>query len=308
MITGASQAGSAVLIIDVNEGIKEQTKRHAYILSLLGLTQVIVVLNKMDMVDFSQDRYRQLQQESAGFLKTINIVPLFYIPISAMKGENITARSEKMPWYKGPIFLESLDSLKLKQLPQNKHLIFPVQDVYKIEDKRIVVGRVESGIIRAGDQVKILPSNQATKIQSIEKFLQNPQKAVAGESIGIITRDEVFLNRGDILCEEEKEPVLTDTFYANIFWMGKMDFDKQQRLVIRCATQETSCKIETIKKRINSSTLELIEEDAAVLKNLEVAQVLIKTKKPIAIKAFNDVQELGRFVFVQDENIHYKIY
>ena len=114
---------------------------------------------------------------------------------------------------------------------------------------------MESGIIRAGDQVKILPSNQATKIQSIEKFVQNPQKAGAGESIGIITRDEVFLNRGDILCEEEKEPVLTDTFYANIFWMGKMDFDKQQRLVIRCATQETSCKIETIKKRIKANQI-----------------------------------------------------
>jgi sulfate adenylyltransferase large subunit len=303
MITGASQAEAAVLIIDVAEGVKEQTKRHSYMLSLLGLHQVVVVLNKMDLVDFSQEHFNTVKKNAAKWLKSINIEPIFYIPISAIKGDNIAARSEKLRWYAGPTFLESLDTLQNKQPPQNKSLLLPIQDVYKIGEKRISAGRVEAGVIEKGAKVKILPSGQVTTIKSIEKFLKDTDKAVASECIGITTVDSVFLDRGDVLCLPQAQPTLTDKIAASIFWMIKKDFNKGQKLNIRCATQETSCKIETINKRIDSSTLEVIEEDAEVLKNLEVAEVIIKTKKPVVIKDFNDVQELGRFVLVQDENI-----
>jgi len=303
MITGASQAEAAVLIIDVAEGVKEQTKRHSYMLSLLGLHQVVVVLNKMDLVDFSQERFNAVKKGAAEWLKSINIEPTFYIPISAIKGDNITRKSEKMDWYTGPTFLESLDTLQNKQLPEDKPLLLPIQDVYKIGDKRINVGRVESGVIDKGAKVKILPTGQVTKINSIEKFLESTDKAVASECIGVTTTDSVFLERGNVLCLPDAEPTLTHRIAANIFWMTKRDFAKDQKLTLRCATQETSCKVDSINKRINSSTLEVIEENAEVLKNLEVAEVIIKTKKPVAIKDFNDVQELGRFVLVRDENI-----
>jgi len=303
MITGASQAEAAILIVDVAEGVKEQSKRHSYILSLLGLHQVVVVLNKMDLVEFSQERYEAVKKDIGEWLKSINIESTIHIPISAISGDNVTFKSEKMGWYDGLTFLESLDTLKNKQAPENKSLLLPVQDVYKVEDKRVNVGRVESGAINQGEEIKILPTGLTTKVNTIEKFLEEPKKAIASECIGFTTADSVFLDRGNVVCLPGEEPQLTDTIYANIFWMSKQDFNRKQKLTLRCATQEINCKIESIRKRINSSSLEVIEEDADVIKNLEVAEVVIKTKKPIAIKDFNDVQELGRFVFVHNENI-----
>jgi len=303
MITGASQAEAAVLIIDVAEGVKEQTRRHSYMLSLLGLSQVIVVLNKMDLVDFSQERFGDVRKDAGGWLKSIDIEPIYYIPISAIKGDNITGKSKNMDWYNGPTFLESMDTLENKQPPEDKSLLFPIQDVYKIGDKRINVGRVESGVIEKGIEIKVLPTGQITKVNSIEKFLEDTDRAVASECIGITTSDSVFLDRGNVVCLPSDEPTITDRVAASIFWMTKKDLVKSQKLTIRCATQETSCKVESINKRINSSTLEVIEENAKVLKNLEVAEVIIETKKTLVIKNFNDVQELGRFVLVRDENI-----
>jgi len=303
MITGASQAEAAVLIVDVKEGVQEQTRRHSYMLSLLGLHQVIVVLNKMDMVEFSEQQFNKVRTEAQKWLKSINIEAMYYIPISAIEGDNVAKRSENMAWYTGPTFLDSLDAMKNKQPPENKPLLFPIQDVYKFDDKRFNVGRVEAGTISKGEKIKLLPSEQTTTVNSIEKFLENPSKAIASECIGMTTADAVFLDRGNIVCLPGSEPKLTDRIPASIFWMTKRDFTPDLKLTIRCSTQETSCKIESINKRINSSTLELIEENAHIVKNLEVAEVIIKTKKPIAIKDFNDVQELGRFVLVQDENI-----
>jgi sulfate adenylyltransferase subunit 1 (EFTu-like GTPase family) len=303
MITGASQAEAAILIIDVTEGVKEQTRRHSYMLSLLGLHQVVVVLNKMDLVDFSQNRFETVKKDAHRWLKSINIEPTLFIPISAIEGNNITGKSENMNWYTGPTFLQSLDTLENRQPPEDKPLLFPIQDIYKIGDKRINAGRVESGTIAKGNEIKILPGGQVTNVNSIEKFLEDTDKAIASECIGITTADSVFLDRGNIVCLPGNEPSLTDRIPANIFWMTKRDFVKDQKLTIRCATQETSCKIESINKRINSSTLEVIEENAEVIKNLEVGEVIVKTKKPLAIKDFNDVQELGRFVLVHDENI-----
>jgi len=303
MITGASQAEAAVLIVDAKEGTKEQTRRHAYILSLLGLNQVIVVINKMDLVDFSEQVFGHVKKDVEQFLNSIGIKPGLCVPISALKGENIAKSSRSLNWYNGPTFLESLDTLKNRMPAEGKALIFPVQDVYKIGDKRIAVGRIEAGVIHAGQQIKVLPNGTTTTVKSIEKFLEDRDRACCGESIGIATEDSLFLNRGDIICEPSDGPTLTDSFGANIFWMSKEDFKKDTRVTIRCATQETSAKVEKISRRIDSSNLQVLEHDASILKNLEVGQVTVKTKRPIVIKSFNDVKELGRFVFVKDENI-----
>ena len=303
MITGASQAEAAVLIVDVAEGVKEQTKRHSYMLAMLGLAQVVVVMNKMDLADYSQSHYEKIKCDVESFLASIGVSPKFYIPISAIKGENITSRSEKLGWYDGPTFLESLDTLENKLPNENKSLILPVQDVYKIDDKRMNAGRVEAGKITQGQQIKILPSGQITTVKTVEKFLENITSAGAGDSIGFTTQDSVFLDRGDIVCIPGEEPLLTDEVQAKVFWMSRRPLSINDRLIIRCATQETKCNIQAIHKRINSSSLELIEENASTLENLEVAEVTIRTKKPIAIKNFNEIQELGRFVLVMNENI-----
>lgn len=302
MITGASQAEAAILIIDAKRGVEEQTRRHAYILALLNIEQVVVVFNKMDLVDFGQEKFNEGKLAAEKFLNSINIKAKLYIPISATKGDNVARKSRNMAWYKGPTVLESLDSLEKKMSAENRDLIFPIQDVYKVDSKRIAVGRVESGTIRKNQQINVLPENQNTKVQSIEKFLEKADTGSAGENIGITTTEPLFLERGCVICETDKEPALVDSFWANIFWMAREDFNKQERLTLRCATQEISCRVEKIAKRIDSSNLKVLAEDSDKLKGLEVGQILIRTKKPVVVQTFNNLEELGRFVLVKDGN------
>lgn len=303
MITGASQAEAALLIIDVKEGVKEQTKRHAYILAMLGIEQVIVVLNKMDLLNYGERRFESVKKDIGKFLDSIGIKVRYYIPISAAKGDNVAQKSKNMDWYHGRTLLESLDSLRNRKPSIEKPLLFPIQDVYKIDNKRIAVGKIEAGNLKKGQVIKILPRGQIAKIKSIEKFLEEVDKSYAGESIGIITEDPVSIDRGNIICESDKEPSLTDTFRANVFWLTKENFNKKEKITLRCATQEVTCKVEKIEERINSSTLKVIEKNSNKLKNLEVGKVTIKTERPIVVKKFNEVPELGRFVFVQAKDV-----
>ena len=302
MITGASQAQAGVLIVDAAEGVKEQTRRHSYMLSLLGLKQIIVVLNKMDTVDYCQERFDVVADQARQFLRSVGIKALFCIPISAMDGDNVANKSANMSWYDGPTFLQSLDNLAVRQAVEDEALLFPIQDVYKVAEKRINVGRVEAGVIAKGAQIKILPGGQVTTVNSVEKYLEETDMAGSGESIGMTTVDSVFLERGNVVCSPGQEPIVTNEIWATIFWMSNHNYDGDQKLTLRCSTQETPCKIVSIAKRIDSSTLAVIEENAEVINNLEVAEVIIKSKRPLAIRSFNDVQELGRFVLVRDQN------
>jgi sulfate adenylyltransferase large subunit len=303
MITGASQAEAAILIVDVKEGVRQQTKRYAYILSLLDVKQVIVVLNKMDLVEYKKELFDNVKEDIDKFLTSINLHTNYYIPVSAINSDNVANKSDNMHWYEGVSVLESLDSLKTTTPDECKPFIMPIQDIYKFGDKRIAVGRVEAGVIKTGQEIKVLPGGQHTIINSIEKYLQDVDKAYPGESIGITTCEPIFLERGNIICQPNKEPYLTEFFNAKVFWMSKKELQKEERLTLRCATQEVNCTIKKIETRIDSSSLEIIQKDATKLSNLEVGEVIIKTKKPIAIKPFNEVKELGRFVLVKDEDI-----
>jgi len=304
MITGASQAEAAILIVDASKGIQLQTRRHAYILSLLGLEQVILALNKMDLVGYSEDIFNKVKDEAKKLLDAIGIHAKFYIPISAKDGDNIAEPSKNIEWYQGPTVIGALDSLQGKAPPEDKPLIFPIQDTYEIDGKRVAVGRVEAGIISKGEEIKILPKGYITKVKSIEKFLEETDAACAGESIGVTIQDPISIDiyRGCIICKPSMEPPLTDRFQANIFWMAEEELRVGEEITLRCATQEVSSKIEEIKERIDSSSLEVIGKDSERLRNLEVGKVVIKTGFPIAIKRFNDVQELGRFVLVRGED------
>ena len=304
MVTGASQADAAVLIVDVKEGIKEQTKRHAYILSFLGLKEIIVVLNKMDLVDYSEGSFSEVRKELEICLDSASLKATCFIPICAINGDNIAGRSQSMDWYKGSVLLEALDSLEGQRLDEEKPLVFSVQDVYKIGKKRIIVGRVEAGIMEKGMVVEVMPSGKKTAIASIEKYEDaDIEKACAPESVGITTKEDLFINRGDIICLPGKGPVVTNRFSAGIFWMANDGLKINEQLTIRCATQSITCRTVAITKRIDPSSFTLIENDAEILENLEAGEVLIETKKPITIKAFNDVRELGRFVFVRGRDI-----
>jgi len=302
MITGASQAEAAILMVDLNEGIMEQTKRHAYILTLLGIKQLIVAMNKMDLINYSQERFEQVKKELLAFLDSIKIKPTYLIPISAFLGENVAKKSDKIKFYSGPTILEALDTFEKTKSAEEKQLIFPVQDVYDVDGKKIAAGRIESGKVSAGENVIVLPENKAITVKTVEKFLENATSASAGESIGI-TADDFKFERGQVIAAKEDLPTVAKTFRANVFWMSPNILKKDENLILKVATQEIPCKIEKIERRINSSSLELIGENADRLENTEVGQVIISTEKPVVIENFNEVEEMGRFVLVKDMDI-----
>jgi len=303
MITGASQAEAAILIVDANEGIKEQTKRHAKFLSLLGLDQVVVVVNKMDQVKYKEKKFEEVKKDLLSFLDKINISPSFTIPISAMEGDNVAKGSEKMSWFDGKTILEALDTFHERKNQLDQPLRFPIQDMYKIDDKRIAVGQLSSGKMKVGDKIVFSPDFNESSIKSIEKFDEEITEAVAGENIGITLNDPVFVDRGNIAAHTDSQPKKTNTITGNLFWMSKEPLTMTDQLVLQCATQETNITIKKILNRIDSSSLELIGEESDSLKGTEIATVVLETDNPIVVEDFNKIPELGRFVIMKDNSV-----
>ncbi len=303
MITGAAQAEAAVLIIDAKEGIQEQTKRHAFLLSLMGLKQTVVLINKMDTVDFDEKKFDAIKHEMGSFFDSIGVSPLFYIPVSALKGDNIVSLSPNMPWYTGSPFVESLSLLNSRDSKKNEPLMFPVQDIYKIGDKRIVAGKVLAGSVRTGDRINILPGNRLTRVATVEGFMRETDSACAGESTGITTSDPVFVDRGDVITYPGNDAPVTTSFRASVFWLSKEPFDINERITFRCATQSQPCRIERIINKLDSSSLSPIQNTDDRLNHLEVCEVMVRTKKPVVISTGGGLSDLGRFVLARNENI-----
>ncbi|MFC2174362.1 sulfate adenylyltransferase subunit 1 [archaeon] len=295
MITGASQAEAAVLIVDTEEGVKEQTKRHAYILHLLGISQVMVVLNKMDKVEWSQEKYETVKKELSEFLGELGVKPNYYIPISAKQGDNVANKSENMAWYDGATVMGALDSFTPNPAPVEQDLRFPIQDAYKIDGKRIFVGRVEEGLLKQGDAVVVLPSKEKTKIKSVEVWQEQKEQAEAGESIGVTTEDALFIERGNVLVHEGKEAPTTKEFHANIFWISKKPMQNGERLKLKCSTQEVMCTVDVL-KRMNSSSLDINADGVDVIEETEVAEAVIKSDSELVVERFEETPGLGRFV------------
>lgn len=305
MISGAANAEAALLVIDANEGVREQSKRHGYILSLLGIKKVYVLVNKMDLIDYSEEKFLDVKSDMDTFLKSINVFPQKYIPVSAFYGENIALRSEKMPWYKGDTVLDALDVFEKDKEIIDKPLRLPIQDVYKFDNRRIIAGRVESGVLNVGDEIVIYPSKRTSKIKSIEYWQEKDKttKAEAGMSVGITLFDEFFYKRGEFITRKDDEaPLVGDTFKANIFWMGENRLTINKRYKLKLVTQETECEIAAISRVIDASTL-FFNDNAKEVNTNEVAEVVIKTKDKICFDEFRNNHVTGRFVIVDGYDI-----
>lgn len=302
MITGASQAEAAILIVDAKEGLQEQTRRHAYILSMLGLKQVIAVINKMDLVDYKEERYKQVKKDLLNFLDKINIKPKEIVPISAKEGDNVADKSKKTDWYQGPTVLEALDEFEIDKPLTKKPLRLPVQDIYKWEE-RIIAGRISSGLIKEGDKIVVLPSGEKTEVKSVLKFKEDINKAIAGDSIGIETKDKVFVDRGNVISKIKDKPTTTKTLKANIFWMDKEPLKKGERVLFKLATQSVMAEVTKFERVIDSSTLEVVGQDLEKIENRQTANVEIETADEVIIDSFNEVPELGRFVLERTDTV-----
>ncbi len=305
MISGASSADAALLLIDAKEGLREQSKRHATILSLLGIKNIIVIVNKMDLMGYSQENFNKLVSDYTNYLKTLKVTPKAFIPISAYVGDNVVMRTSQMPWYSGPTLIEILDSIDSHKDAATRALRFPLQDVYRFDsEKRYFAGRIESGRLKKGDEILFLPSKKTAVVSAIERWnAAEPLEAEAGESIGITVEDQLFVERGEVGVHASAKPLVGKHFRANIFWMGEEHLAKGKTYQIKLTTQEIECKVKNVVRVINSSTLDEVSKDHHEVAKNEVAELELEFKKDIVFDPFNEIQETGRFVLVDNKRV-----
>jgi sulfate adenylyltransferase large subunit len=299
MITGAAQAQAAVLVVDAAEGMKEQTRRHATFLSLLGIRSAIALLNKMDKAGYDEARFAELSAALSRALTAVGVTSVACVPGSALTGENIVRRSGAMPWYIGPTLLQALDDLASPSACPNAPLRLPVQDVYTLDGHQVLVGRIESGRIRAGQPILILPSARKAQVKSIEVFGQDRSCAEQGECIGITLDSDPVPARGEVLCELERCPEPTQRFRANLFWMARGPCRRGERLMVRATTQEVPCRIEQIETRMDSATCDLLEVDAPCLNETEIGRAVLAAERPLVLEPFSERPELGRIILTR---------
>ena len=301
MITGAASADAALLLIDAHEGVQENSRRHCYLLHLLDLRQIVVLVNKMDLENYSESRFQEIETQYRLFLQSAGIAVKTFIPISARYGDNIASSGQNMPWWRGPSILEALDSFTCPEEPRDKSLRFPVQDVYRFDERRILAGRVESGTLRVGDRLLFSPANKVSTVKSIERWNAPPRDcASAGESIGITLTEQIFVERGDIAALESSPPYELTLFKARVFWLGRQPLELGKKYKLKLTTQEVECEIASIEKVINASTLAAMSRpgnEMRVIRN-EVGEVAIRTRRPVAFDAVSEIVPTGRFVLV----------
>ena len=298
MVTGAARADAALIIIDAAEGVQEQTRRHGYLLRLIGVRHVVVVVNKMDLVDYSQRVFDNVAREYRQFLHGLGVEAQFVLPVSARQGDNIAARGENLQWFDGPAVLEALDAIPDPKEVTNQPLRFPIQDVYRFDHRRILAGRVEAGTMRAGDQLLFLPSGRTSVVRTIESW-NSPQveSLGAGDPAGITLADQLFVERGSVAVHAEDAPSLATEFTARIFWLGRTPLAAGKRYKLKLVTQEVECEIKTLEEVVDASTVQTIAGADSVRTN-DAARVVIHTRRPVAVDLFERVPSLGRLVLV----------
>jgi sulfate adenylyltransferase subunit 1 (EFTu-like GTPase family) len=303
MITGASQADAAVLVVDAAEGVREQTRRHAYFISLLGIKQIVVLINKMDLAGWDEKRFETLRDELRMMLSAGGTEARFFVPGSARDGDNLVNPSKRTPWYDGPALLSALDEFAAAKPLSERPLRFPVQDVYSIDGKRILVGRMEAGMVEAGSEVVLLPSGVKTRVASIEVFGEVRSSASAGDSIGLTLDTPSDADRGTVVCSTEQLPAVTRSFRAKVFWMSSEPLVRGEELLLRLATQEVAACAESIEERIDSSSLECLEKQANALCETEVGRLVVSLHRPVVAEPFHFIPGMGRFVLVRGSDV-----
>jgi len=298
MVTGASRADAALIIIDASEGVQEQTRRHGYLLRLIGVRHVVVVVNKMDLVDYSQATFDSVSTEYRSFLASIGVEAQHILPVSARQGDNIARRGDNLKWFSGPTVVEALDTIPDAAEIFNQPLRFPIQDVYRFDHRRILAGRIEAGTLKAGDQLLFLPSGRTSVVRSIESW-NTPQIDVlkAGDPAGVTLSDQLFVERGSIAVHANDAPSLATEFTARIFWLGRTPLAAGKRYKLKLVTQEVECEIKALEEVVDASTVQPIAGAESVRTN-DAARVVIHTRRPVAVDLFERVATTGRLVLV----------
>lgn len=308
MVTGAARAEAAVLVIDAKEGVMENSRRHGYLAWMLGIRQLIVVVNKMDLVDYDRKDFRRIRRKYGNFLREIGLKPLAYIPVSGSAGDLIESSSANMAWYKGDSLLKALDHLTKSTPLSDQSFRMPVQDIYKFNGsnggQRILAGSITSGKIKAQDEIVFYPSMKHSQVNTIEAY-NEPEKTIAkqGEAIGLTLKEQVFIERGEIAAlAGESAPHISTRMRVSLFWLGKQPMVKGKHYLFKLGTSRVKVQIEKIIKVINAAeiSLDVIKDHIALH---DVAECVLETQKAVAFDLTDSLSDTSRFVIVDENEI-----
>jgi len=298
MATGASTAELAIILIDARNGILPQSRRHAYIASLLGIPNFAIAVNKMDLVDYDEAVFRTIEREFREFLGRLHARPqVYFLPISALEGDNVVRRSRKMPWFEGSSLLEFLETVPVLDRVRAAAFRFPVQRVVRPDQSfRGYAGQVVSGAVRPGDAIVAFPSGQRSRVESIETFDGPLQEAIAPMSVTLTLTDELDISRGDMIASAQKLPEVTRQFDANVVWPNEQPLDPAKTYVVKHTAQSVTAEVKAIKHRVNITTLE--HEAVGRLEMNAIGVLQIETSRPIYFDAYSANRATGSFILL----------
>ena len=304
MVTGASTANAALILVDARKGVVEQTKRHSYIASLLQIPHVIVCVNKMDLVDFKRDVYESIKEQFKDFGSKLDIQDFRFIPISALQGDNVVNRTKNMSWYDGPTLLYCLENIPVANDFNLIDFRYPVQNVIrpqiqKFHDFRGYAGRISSGIVRVGDEIVHLPSGIQTKIKKIHFAQEELAQAFAPQSISIELEDDIDISRGDMLTKPNNQPIHSQEIDAMICWMGETPLNINSKYSLMHTTQTVRCLIKSVFYKVDLDNLNRIHNKNEFYKN-DLGRIQIKTTKPIFFDSYRKNRSTGAFILIDE--------
>ncbi|HET6619486.1 MAG TPA: adenylyl-sulfate kinase [Dongiaceae bacterium] len=302
MITGASSAEAAIMLIDASQGVQQQSRTHAFLLNLLGIRQIIVVVNKMDLAGCAEPTFAAIREEYVRYLGDIGIVPTFVIPAVARDGDNLVHKSERMDWYRDATLIAALDSFRSQGELAGLPLRLPIQDVYKFDDRRILAGRIASGRLKVGDRLLFSPSNKLARVKSIEAWsAAAPERAGPGESIGITTDEQLFIERGEVASHEDDAPIESNVFRGRLFWLGRKPLVRGDAYRLRLQSRDVQVIVEAIDAIYDPEVL--AQRPADKVERNEIADVVLRSYAMLALDEAEHNPRTGRFVLSDGANI-----
>jgi bifunctional enzyme CysN/CysC len=297
MVTGASTADLAIILIDARKGVLTQTRRHSYLVSLLGIRHVVLAVNKMDLVEYSEDVSRRIEADYLAFAAQIGVEDVVCIPMSAVNGDNVFARSDRMPWYTGPALMEHLETVPFEQEPVGGPFRMPVQWVNRPnQDFRGFAGVVSSGTVAVGDRVVALPSARSSIVRSIVNGFEDTDAAIAGQAITVVLADELDVSRGDVLVAANERPSVADQFEATLIWMAEQPMLPGRSYLLKTSTQTVAATVAPLKYKVNVNTLEHTAAKRLELNDIGVCG--LELAKPIVFEPYKQNRELGGFILI----------
>lgn len=295
MVTGASTADAAVILIDARKGVLEQTKRHSFLTSLVGIKKIVIAVNKMDLINYDQDKYEAIIDKYKDFAKKLNFDFIYDIPVSALRGDNILNSTKNLSWFKGPTMMSLLETINIENL--DNEFVMPVQNVIRPNlDYRAFCGRVSSGIIKKGEKVRSLPSGKVAKIESINIGNKLVEKAYMNQSVSITLDSEIDISRGDVLCKDDAPIQVSNIFNVNLAWLSEIDTFKGRNYIAKIGTQKTSCQITDIKYKFDINSLQKIQSKKIQLN--EIYNATITLNRHVPFTEFNQDKSVGKLILI----------